>query len=123
VPTSQRTAHTSQSVVQTVNPAEITTGRDLQTMSRLRSRHLLTWFTTVLILLIVSSLFIRSGEHTKAIEKAKQWHQSSVCEPPTEMVVTGAKTEIKREELVDRYHNRIACDLCQPGDVFCETVG
>jgi molybdopterin biosynthesis enzyme MoaB len=90
---------------------------------RLRNKRILTLCATLLIVLVVSSLFIKSGEHNNAIERAKEWHQNSVCEPATEKIVHQVKTEIKREVLVDRYNNRIACDLCQPGDVFCETVG
>lgn len=86
----------------------------------------------VLVILVLSLVLITTDKHSKALTKAREWHQESLChtdsphqentraEPEVRFETV---TEVVKEELVDRTHNRIACDMCQPGDVFCESIG
>jgi len=86
----------------------------------------------VLVLLVLSLVLISTDKHSKALTKAREWHQESLCHTDSQQqentraepeVRFETVTEIVKEELVDRTHNRIACDMCQPGDVFCESIG
>jgi hypothetical protein len=86
----------------------------------------------VLVILVLSLVLITTDNHTKALTKAREWHQESLCSTDSPLqenmraepeVRFETVTEVVKEELVDRTHNRIACDLCQPGDVFCESIG
>ena len=53
------------------------------------------------------------------LDEATRLQQDVVCQANTQQTASTGETG----QVFDRFNNRMACDLCQPDDVFCLSIG
>lgn len=64
-----------------------------------------------------------TGEHDPVVGKAKKLQEEYLCPVKPQRQLESAEGTKAHGQTLDRFNNRLACDLCQPDDVFCLSIG
>ncbi|KAG7562433.1 hypothetical protein FFLO_02107 [Filobasidium floriforme] len=89
------------------------------------SRSKIVVLSLVVLVCTYTIYLVASGEHEALLDKATVWQQETLCRDRSQAQgpVTAIQAKLLPEHVLDRYNNRMACDLCQPDDEFCLAIG
>ena len=89
------------------------------------SRSKIVVLSLVVLVCTYTIYLVASGEHEALLDKATVWQQETLCRDISQAQgpVTAIQAKLLPEHVLDRYNNRMACDLCQPDDEFCLAIG
>ena len=88
-------------------------------------RNMLTNRQKSLVIALLVSIFTYGLYETShrlpgtIVDEATRLQQDVVCQANTQQTASTGETG----QVFDRFNNRMACDLCQPDDVFCLSIG